>query len=137
MTRDRVYDYFINKDFNCAESILHALDDQYRLGISPDGYKLVGGFGGGMGCGKACGALCGGCSGLSYLLIQERAHATPELKERVAEFAQRFVEAFGSDACEELAKTYKKEDTRCLELICMAADIADACFGKVKQGDDV
>lgn len=133
MTRDRVYDYFINRDFNCAESILHALDDEYQLGIPVDGYKLVGGFGGGMGCGRACGALCGGCSALSYLLIQERAHVSPELKETVAEFAERFAQAFGSDACGELVKTYKKEDTRCLELICMAADIADECFGKVNQ----
>lgn len=57
MTRDRVYDYFINKDFNCTEAMLHALDDEYQLGIPFEGYKLMGGFGGGMGCGRVCGAL--------------------------------------------------------------------------------
>ncbi len=97
------------------------------------GISWVGGFGGGMGCGRACGALCGGCCALSFYLIDERAHATPELKETVAEFARRFAEAFGSDACGELVKTYKKDDTRCLDLICMAADIADQCFGSLNQ----
>ena len=40
---------------------------------------------------------------------------------------------FGSDACCELVKTYKKEDTRCLDMICMAADIADACLRELYQ----
>ena len=66
-----------------------------------------------------------------YRLIHERAHATPELKPAVAAFAEEFVERFGSDACCELVKTYKKEDTRCLDMICMAADIADACFERI------
>ena len=60
MTRDRIYGYFIEKDNNCAETMLRALNDEYQLGIPDDSVKLVGGFGGGMGCGKACGALCGG-----------------------------------------------------------------------------
>ena len=87
MTRDRIYGYFIEKDNNCAETMLRALNDEYQLGIPDDSVKLVGGFGGGMGCGKACGALCGGCSAISYRLIKERAHATPELKPAVAAFA--------------------------------------------------
>ena len=118
MTRDRIYEYFIEKDNNCAEAMLRALNDEYCLGIPDDSVKLVGGFGGGMGCGKACGALCGGCSAISYRLIHERAHATPELKPAVAAFAEEFVERFGSDAC-------------CLDMICMAADIADACFERI------
>ncbi|MFR6217439.1 MAG: C-GCAxxG-C-C family (seleno)protein [Enterocloster bolteae] len=79
MTRDRIYEYFIEKDNNCAEAMLRALNDEYCLGIPDDSVKLVGGFGGGMGCGKACGALCGGCSAISYRLIHERAHATRSL----------------------------------------------------------
>lgn len=131
MTRDRIYDYFINKDYNCAETMLRALNDEYKLGIDEEAYKLVGGFGGGMACGRACGALCGGCAALSSRLIKERAHATPELKEAVSGFAEQFAGHFGSDACGELVKTYKKPDTRCLELLCQAADIADGCFKKL------
>ena len=52
MTRDRIYEYFIEKDNNCAEAMLRALNDEYCLGIPDDSVKLVGGFGGGMGCGK-------------------------------------------------------------------------------------
>lgn len=135
MTRDRIYDYFINRDYNCAESILHALNDEYGLGITEEGFKLIGGFGGGMACGRACGALCGGCAALSSRLIREKAHVTPELKDTVSGFAEQFVSRFGSDACGELVKTYKKEDVRCLELISMAADLADQCFGQLSGSE--
>ena len=45
MTRDRIYEYFIEKDNNCAEAMLRALNDEYCLGIPDDSVKLVGGFG--------------------------------------------------------------------------------------------
>lgn len=136
MTRDRIYDYFISKDYNCAEAILHALDDEYHLGVPREAFKLVGGFGGGMACGRACGALCGGCAAISFRLIEERAHATPELKAEVSAFAEKFVDRFGSDACSELVKTYKKEGTRCLDMIRMAADLADECFAGMEEGEN-
>ena len=62
MTRDRIYEYFIEKDNNCAEAMLRALNDEYCLGIPDDSVKLVGGFGGGMGCGKACGECMKECN---------------------------------------------------------------------------
>ena len=49
MTRDRIYEYFIEKDNNCAEAMLRALNDEYCLGIPDDSVKLVGGFGGDAG----------------------------------------------------------------------------------------
>ena len=36
MTRDRIYGYFIEKDNNCAETMLRALNDEYQLGIPDD-----------------------------------------------------------------------------------------------------
>ena len=50
MTRDRIYEYFIEKDNNCAEAMLRALNDEYCLGIPEDSVKLVGGFGGSLNC---------------------------------------------------------------------------------------
>ena len=133
MTRERIYDYFINKDFNCAEAILHALNDEYSLGIPKEAFRLIGGFGGGMTCGKNCGALCGGCAALGWSLISERAHATPELKDFVSLFATEFTHRFGSDRCDELTPTYKQEDVRCLHLIEEAADLADEVFEKLEK----
>ena len=132
MIKDRLYEYFITKDFNCAEAILHAINDEYQLGIPDNSFRLIGGFGGGMGCGKNCGALCGCCAAISWILISERAHTTPDLKETVARFAQKFTERFGSDSCNELTPIYKREDVRCLHLLEDTAELADEIFSKIK-----
>lgn len=47
MLRDRIENLFIDQDYNCAESMLHAANDEYGLGIDKDAFKLVGGYGGG------------------------------------------------------------------------------------------
>ena len=52
MTRDRIYGYFIEKDNNCAETMLRALNDEYQLGIPDDSVKLVGGFEGEWAAGR-------------------------------------------------------------------------------------
>ncbi|MVB10957.1 putative redox-active protein [Caprobacter fermentans] len=122
MLRDRVRDYYLLKDNNCAETALHAIDDEYRLNLSEESFKLIGGFGGGMGCGKACGALCACVAALGEMTIEERAHATPEFKERCAALVEKFTEKLGDTECCELTKKYKKEDTRCLDTVLLAAD---------------
>lgn len=123
MLRDRMYDYYIVKDFNCAESTLHAINDEYGLGIPDETYKLVGGFGGGMGCGNACGALCSCMAALGMFTIKGRAHATPDFKNTCANLVQRFRDRLGNTVCDELTKKYKKEKTRCLDTILLAADV--------------
>ena len=50
MMEERLYDYFITRDYNCAETILRAANDQYGLGLREQDFKLVSAFGGGMGC---------------------------------------------------------------------------------------
>ena len=134
MTKERIYAYFINRDFNCAESMLHALNDEYDLQIPDHAFKLIGGFGGGMACGKNCGALCGGCAALGWAMIQDRAHTTPGLREAAAEYAVKFTRHFGSDRCDCLSPVYKKPDTRCLQLLEQAADIFDQVWGGINIG---
>lgn len=134
MTKERIYDYFINKDFNCAESMLHALNDEYDLQIPDHAFKLIGGFSGGMACGKNCGALCGGCAALGWAMIQDRAHTTPGLREAAAEYAVKFTRHFGSDRCDCLSPVYKKPDNRCLQLLEQAADIFDQVWGGINIG---
>lgn len=110
-------EYFLEDDFNCAETTLRALNDAYDLGISEDEMKLVGGFGGGLGCGKTCGILCGAVAGIGRMMISERAHATENLKETCAGCVAKFEEKFGSTDCETLKSNYFDKDTRCLYLV--------------------
>ena len=43
--------YYLEKDCNCAETVLHATNDAYQLGLDDNAMKVIGGFGGGCGCG--------------------------------------------------------------------------------------
>lgn len=123
MLRDRVRDYYLVKDNNCAETTLHAIDDEYHLDLPEEAFKLVGGFGAGLGCGKTCGALCACIAALGKMSIGERAHATPGFKEQCAGLVEKFTEKLGDTECAALTQKYKKEETRCLDTVLLAADV--------------
>ncbi len=125
MLRDRVKAYYLERDFNCAEALLHAANDEYGLGLDDGTYRLVGGFGGGMGCGHACGALCAGIAAIGERHIAGQAHKTPALKDLCTQFVQSFNESLGSENCEELKARYKRDDVRCLETVERAADVLE------------
>lgn len=96
----------------------------------PDGpsAKLVGRIPEGMGCGKACGALLRCSPSATKLIVMKGAHAPG--KQTVCAFAE-VVERFGSDTCcVSWLKTYKKRTPLCLDMICIAAVVTDACFEK-------
>lgn len=125
MLRDRVKTYYIDQDFNCAETILRAANDEYALGLDEGAFRLVGGFGGGMGCGHTCGALCGGISAIGERFITTRAHQSPDLKDICTRYVQAFNEALGSENCDELKGRYKRDPVRCLDVVEHAADILE------------
>ena len=51
MLKDNVPYYYLEKDQNCAETVLHIINDEYHLNLTEDDFLLIGGFGGGCGCG--------------------------------------------------------------------------------------
>lgn len=122
---DRVYDYFINRDYNCAETILRVANDEYGLGLQEQDFKLVSAFGGGLGCEKTCGALCGALAAIGYLKVTERAHATENFKELCSGFVQKFEDELGSIDCDALKLKYRNEETRCLKTVVLAARAMD------------
>lgn len=65
MLRDNVKKYYLEQDYNCAETILRCIDEEYGIGLTEDDFKLVSAFGGGMGCGSSCGRImrCDGSAG--------------------------------------------------------------------------
>ncbi|MDF3004065.1 MAG: hypothetical protein K0S22_537 [Oscillospiraceae bacterium] len=121
MMEDRLYDYFITRDYNCAETILRAANDQYGLGLREQDFKLVSAFGGGMGCEKTCGALCGALAAIGTLKVTDRAHATENFKELCAGFVKKFETDLGSIDCDVLKLKYRNEETRCLKTVVLTA----------------
>ena len=47
MVKEYVKSFYLENDFNCAETMLKAIDAAYGLGLRPKDVKLVGAWGGG------------------------------------------------------------------------------------------
>lgn len=126
MLKERATEYYNNDNYNCAETVIRAANDEYQLGLSEDAMRLCGGFGGGMGCGQACGALCGGISAISAQLIESKAHEAPELRGKCAELVAAFRRILGDTQCKNLMQKYKKPDTRCLETVLLGCEALES-----------
>ena len=96
MLRDNVKKYYLEQDYNCAETILRCIDEEYGIGLTEDDFKLVSAFGGGMGCGSSCGALCGAMAALGRLTVKTRAHATEGFKDTCADLVEAFRNKLGN-----------------------------------------
>ena len=96
MLKDCIEPYYLTQDYNCAETTLHIIDDQYGLGLAEEEFKLVGGFGAGFGCGITCGALAGGVAALGRLAITGRAHVTEGFRDLCADYCAAFEKALGA-----------------------------------------
>lgn len=131
MLRDRVYDYYINKGANCSECLLHAADDEYRLNLPAECYKLIGGYGLGMGCQSICGALCSAVAVVSFLKVQGKAHATPNFSAICAGMVDKFIAGLGDTNCSKLRALYRKDDVRCLKTLELAADALESYLGEI------
>ena len=79
---------------------------------------------------------------LGRLTVNTRAHATDGFKDTCADLVEAFRNKLGNTDCSELVKVYKKDDVRCLETVCLAADvfeefyntyIAENKIGKIKE----
>lgn len=126
MLKERVRDYFLNQDFNCAETTLRIINDEYSLGLQEQDFKLVSGFGAGCGSGIICGALAGAIAALGAMTVKQRAHEDPNFKLLCGEYCAAFEKALGSTNCADLRPRYFREDIRCAEAIEAAADCFEA-----------
>ena len=128
-----IQELFLEKDYNCAETVLLWANERYGLRVAPEDVALVSGFGGGLGCGETCGALLGAMAALSKALVRERAHATPAFREACAELVDRFRADLGSIQCEELKEKYRRPDVRCLFVVERAAAVLDEYLQELEE----
>ena len=123
MLKEKAREYFIDSDYNCAETALLAISDGYGLGVSREEMKLVSAFGGGMGCGKVCGVLAGSLAALGKMAVNGRAHATEGFGPLCAGLCENFRSTLGSTECAELKPRYRQEDVRCLHAVELGLDV--------------
>jgi C_GCAxxG_C_C family probable redox protein len=121
-----IREIFLEKDHNCAETVLLWANERYGLNVAPEDVSLVSGFGGGLGCGENCGALLGALAVLGKIRVASRAHATVGFNEECARLVDLFRTDLGSIECAELKELYRRPDVRCLYVVERAAAVLDA-----------
>ena len=110
MLRDTVMKYYLENDYNCAESLLRGANEYYGLGLDEKALLAIGGFGAGCYAGRLCGACAGSVAAVSSKYIHTRAHAEELARSRVEAFMKAFAETLGSDLCAELKERYWDRD---------------------------
>ena len=123
MLKEKVPSYYFDEDQNCAETLLHVINDEYNLGLKEEDFLLVGGFGGGCGCGITCGALSASIAALGKMFIKERAHATEGFIPMCGEFVEEFKASLSSIDCSVLKAKNFEEGKRCIKTVNQACDL--------------
>lgn len=122
----KIEEYYSKKhDLNCAEAILYAANDTYKLGLEKSALRVAAGFGGGMGIDSVCGALTGAIMVLGLLFVEDRAHESDKVKILEKELFERYREKMGDINCPGLKEKHRTEEVRCLNVIKEAGAILD------------
>lgn len=119
---DTVRKYYLEYGYNCSETIIHAGNEYYQLGLHEEDMKMLGGFGSGMYSGGACGALIASVCVLSKKIVQTKAHDhLDELRPIISGLYRRFREIAGGVNCAELRPVHHTKETKCLNTVLLAA----------------
>ncbi len=110
-------------DLNCAETMLHAGNEAFGLGLSPEALQVAAGFGGGLGVAHLCGAAAGAMMLLGVLFADGRGHTSPKLGAVREEFVRRFTERFGKLDCAYVKEHHRSPVAGCQPIVAGAAEI--------------
>ncbi|MCI6152518.1 MAG: C-GCAxxG-C-C family protein [Fusobacterium perfoetens] len=127
MLKDIAKKYYLEKSYNCAESIFLASNEYYNLGLNEKIREVVTAFGGGMGCGRTCGALTGALAILGVMVHME--------KEPFHQVCTKLIEDYEKEletsVCDELKIRYKTEKERCWKTVEIASDVFEKFIEEV------
>lgn len=125
MLKDYIDKYYFEGNYNCAETIIHAANDYYDLGLHDKDMIMVGAYGAGIQCGNTCGAVLSAVSVLSLKYVEAKAHESEDIKPVVNKLMRKFNEKYGSTLCKDIkAQSFSKE-VRCLLTVEAACDILE------------
>ena len=117
---------YYEQGYNCAESILHAGNDYYDLGLCEHDMRMVAAFGGVFQIGDVCGALSVAARVISSKYIETKAH---DQKTEIAKVTQKLVLAFqkrmGARTCAKIKPVFYSKDVKCYNTVTTAAEVLE------------
>ncbi|HAQ40118.1 MAG TPA: hypothetical protein DCM73_04305 [Clostridiales bacterium] len=108
---------------NCAETLLMAANEEYKLGLDERFIKAVCPFGGGIQTEKTCGALLGAVASLGVMYTEERPSTNEEMKEITKKFVEEFEKEFGFSDCANIKAHHRSETEGCNPVKLRAAEV--------------
>lgn len=120
--------YYLEKNYNCAETILRLSNDEFKLGIDESILKIMAGFGGGMYKESTCGVVTCGIAALSLILPDKK-----NLETAVLNYQSQISQIFSSNECSNIKPLHREELNRCLNVIDKAYKILRKIIIEIKE----
>ncbi len=133
MLKDLAKKYYIDQNFNCAETMMRAANEYYNLVISANDMRMMAGFGGGMQTGNTCGSFAASIAILSMMYVETTAHESKDIRPICMTMTRKFQAKWETTLCREIkAKSFTPE-IRCLHTIEVACDLLEETIAEYED----
>lgn len=122
MLKDHMYKFYLEQNYNCAESVLRAANEYYDLQLDDHAMIMVGAYGAGIQTGNTCGAILAGVAVLSLKYVPAKAHESADIKPITTKFIREFNAKFGGIRCTEIKPKSFQPEIRCLRTVEFVCD---------------
>lgn len=110
---------------NCAEILLLAANEKYKLGIDDKFVKAVCPFGGGIQSENTCGALLGAAAALGIMYAEDRPCTNERMKNITKRFVTEFEKEFGATDCKSIKESHRSDVEGCNPVKILAAEVLE------------
>lgn len=118
--------------YNCAETLLNASNDYYKLDLDSKTFKLMVPFGGGFFLERTCGAFTGGVAAIGAMFAEDKPTNNEILKEITKKWTQAFEKEFGSLDCKEIKPIHRDEVKGCGSVMVRAAELLESVISEYR-----
>jgi C_GCAxxG_C_C family probable redox protein len=119
--------------YNCAETLLNASNDYFKLGVDLKFLRAIVPFGGGFYSERTCGALTGGIAALGLMFAEDKPTNNEKLKEITKRWVEAFEKEFSSIECKEIKPLHRDEIKGCEPVMSRAAELLEEVINKYKE----
>lgn len=133
MLKDHIDKYYLDGNYNCAETIIRAGNDYYELGLHDRDMITFGVFGAGIQTGNTCGAVLAAASILSMKYVEKKAHESEDIKPVTLKLIQAFNKEYGSILCKDIKAQSFKPEYRCKKTVETACDILESVIAEYER----
>ncbi len=137
MLKDVFQKYYLEQNYNCAESLLRAGNEYYNLGLHDRDMIMVASYGAGMMTGNTCGAVLAGSAILSMKYVEAKAHESEDIRPVTVKLIRKFNEKYGSILCKNIKPQSFTKERRCYNTIENACDILEEVINEYEAQKNV